>query len=478
MRLFKLNLAPYLFGLMVIGGILACGTNDIHDFDDKNRTTGSYYPTLIFPVDIPREEFTTQVLTGIDCEAAQISTLEFSFAVNGSSNGPHVYACRDHQAHIKGVPVGTDVRVDVYAYNENHAAVLYGFETTSIQAGEVTQGGDIEMIPVEDTQPDNENDNQVRDEDGDGFSPPEDCDDTNPDINPDAVEMPNNSIDENCDGQIFAASSMFGIGDGLNMEFITILVGEFDMGSPVEELGRRGDETRHRVRLTQDFSLQTTEVTQGQWRMVVNTAAINGLDPNPSYFRSCGDDCPVESVSWYDAQLFIRALNEMYQGRYVFRLPTEAEWEFAARAGSYDAFTNGPITATGCGIDPVLDRVGWYCGNADVNYNGCVDATRYGGPACAGPHSIEERNHNAFDLFDMHGNVSEWCSDWYEGTYSHPAEPVVDPQGPSDGTERVYRGGSWSNGTGLCRSAVRMVGSPGYRSRSVGFRLVCGQLGN
>lgn len=458
---------------MVIAGMLACGTNDGHDSGDRNRTTGSYYPTLIFPADIPWEDSSAQALTGIDCEAAQISTLEFSFTVNGSSNGPHVYACQDHQANIKGVPVGTDIRVDVYAYNENHAAVLYGFETTDIRAGKATQGGDIEMKPVDETQPpDNDNDNQSQDADGDGFSPPEDCDDTNADINPDAVEIPNNDIDENCDGLFNDTSSMFYIGDGLDMGFVSILVSEFNMGSPIEEQGRRGDETLHRVRLTQDFFLQTTEVTQGQWRTVVNATAINGLDTNPSYFRNCGDDCPVESVSWYDVQLFIRALNEMYQGHYAFRLPTEAEWEFAARAGSYDAFNNGPITATGCGLDPVLDRVGWYCGNADVNYNGCVDATRYGGAACSGPHPIEERNYNAFDLFDMHGNVSEWCSDWYEGAYSHPAEPVVDPQGPSDGTERVYRGGSWSNGTVLCRSAARMVGSPSYRSRAVGFRLV------
>jgi formylglycine-generating enzyme required for sulfatase activity len=474
MCFFRLNIAQYLFYLLVfILSICACGTDDTQNLENKIKTTGTYQATLIFPDDVPYKESIADALTGFDCDENHISTIEFTFMVNDSLHGPFKFVCQDHQAYIRGIPVGTDIRVDVYAYNENHAAVLYGFETTNIHAGQITEGGNIEMKPADENQPNQDDDSQVRDEDGDGFSPPEDCDDTNADINPDAMEIPNNTIDENCDGQFSGTSSIFTIGDGLDMAFINIFAGGFYMGSPVEETGHRDDETLHRVRLTQDFSLQTTEVTQGQWRMVVNRAVNNGLDPNPSYFTHCGDDCPVESVSWYDVQLFIQTLNEMYQGRYEFRLPTEAEWEYAARAGSYLAFTNGPITITDCGFDSVLDAVGWYCGNSDVNYDGCYDASRYEGPVCAGPHPIAEKNDNAFGLNDMHGNVSEWCQDWYEGTYSYTTEPVVDPQGPSDGTERVYRGGSWSNAATFCRSASRMVGSPTYRSRAVGFRLVC-----
>jgi formylglycine-generating enzyme required for sulfatase activity len=469
--LFKSNLIPYLFYLLAFSlGLYACGSDDSYNIENKISTTGTYQPTLIFPDHIPRKESFADAITGINCEANQISTIEFSFIMNDSSHGPHSFACRDHQAYIQDIPAGTDIQVDVYAYNENHAPVLYGFETTAIHAGQVTQGGEIEMKPVDD--------NQARDEDGDGFTPPDDCDDTNADINPDAAEIPDNNIDENCDGQTEVSS--FTLTD-LDMEFVRIPAGEFDMGSPLNEPGHQDDENLHRVRLTQNFYLQTTEVTQRQWRTVVNTAASTTLDPNPSDFINCGDDCPVDSVSWNDIQQLIIALNIIYEETYEFRLPTEAQWEYAARAESSTGFANGPITEIDCGLDPVLDAMGWYCGNSDVNYEGCYDDSETEGPTCAGPHPVAEKNPNAWGLYDMHGNVWERCQDWYEETYSYTTTgPVIDPQGPSSGTQHVIRGGSWLNPARVCRSALRIPSGedPNSGGNAVGFRLVCSPLNN
>jgi formylglycine-generating enzyme required for sulfatase activity len=463
MCLFKPKSTPCLYYLLAFTlGIYACGTNEPHDFKSNKNITGTYQPLLIFPADIPREESTAQALTGIDCEAAQISTLEFSFTVKDSPYGPYRYACSEHQAYIKEIPAGNGVRVDVYAYDDNHAALLYGFEMTDIHAGQVTEGGEIEMKPVEDN-------------DGDGFGAKEDCDDTNADINPDAPEIPDNNVDENCDGQTDV--SVVAI-DELNMEFVRIPAGEFDMGSSLQEEGRYDNENLHEVRLTQTFYLMTTEVTQGQWRTVVDAASNAALSPNPSYFADCGDGCPVERVTWNDVQQFIQALETRYHGIYEFRLPTEAEWEYAAKAGSDEASSNDPITIADCGLDPALDPIGWYCGNSGVNYEGCSDYSDSGGPACAGTHPVAGKNPNVWGLFDMHGNVSEWCQDYYEDTYTYTTQPVIDPQGPAEGDVRVYRGGSFYSVAVNCRLAYRGRGTPDLRYLGTGFRLVCSPLSN
>ena len=463
MRLLKHDLTSCLFYLLAFTlGVCACGADDTHNSGNQQSATGIYQSVLIFPADIPRKESTAKALTGIDCETAQISTLEFSFTVNDSPHGPYSYACRDRKAHIKGIPVGTDVRVDVYAYDDNHAAVLYGFEMTDIHAGRVTEGGEIEMKPV-------------KDDDGDGFGAKEDCDDTNADINPDASEIPDNNIDENCDGQTEVSAVTI---DDLNMEFVRIPAGEFDMGSSSQEPGRYDNENLHKVRITHTFYLMTTEVTQDQWRTVVNTAADTALAPNPSYFADCGDDCPVERVTWNEVQQFIQALEARYPGAYEFRLPTEAEWEYAAKTENNETSSNDPITVTDCGLDPVLDPIGWYCGNSDVDYEGCSDYSDSGGPACAGTHPVAGRNPNARGLFDMHGNVSEWCQDYYEDIYSYTTEPVIDPQGPADGNVRVYRGGSFYSVAVNCRSAYRGRGTQDLRYLGTGFRLVCSPLDN
>jgi len=247
----------------------------------------------------------------------------------------------------------------------------------------------------------------------------------------------------------------------LEAEFVFIPPGEFLMGIPETEAERDDDETLHKVRLTKGFYMQTTEVTQGQWRTIMGN--------NPSSFKACGDDCPVENVSWNHVQEFIKRLNRFIKGR-KYRLPTEAEWEYAARAGTTTAFANGDITETGCEYDPNLDAMGWYCGNSGVTYKGCIDATRREGSSCAGTHPVAQKQPNAWGLYDMHGNVWEWCQDWYWYD-SYPSEPVTDPKGPDAGSARVYRGGSWTYDARYCRSADRDYAHPAKRYYDLGFRL-------
>ena len=165
------------------------------------------------------------------------------------------------------------------------------------------------------------------------------------------------------------------------------------MGSPETELGRGEDELPHEVTITRGFFLQTTAVTQGQWKAVMGN--------NPSRFSPKGDDHPVESVSWYDCQKFIERLNS--SGEHIYRLPTEAEWEYACRAGKFSSCSEGEIIELFCDHDPNLDAVGWYCGNSD-----------------RATHPVAQKKPNPWGLYDLHGNVLEWCQDWY-GTY--PATP-------------------------------------------------------
>jgi len=225
------------------------------------------------------------------------------------------------------------------------------------------------------------------------------------------------------------------------MTFKLLPAGTFTMGSPSDELGRVSDEgPQHQVTLTKSFYMQTTEVTQAQWQAVMGS--------NPSSFWDC-PTCPVEMVSWNDVQEFIGKMNQRGEGTYA--LPSEAQWEYAARAGSTTAFYNGGITVTDCAYDPNLDKIGWYCYNS--NYKA---------------HPVAQKTPNAWGLYDMSGNVYEWCQDW-DGTY--PSGAVTDPTGPSSGSDRVYRGGVWYGNARLCRSAFRSCNSPDYRS-GIGFRLL------
>jgi len=242
------------------------------------------------------------------------------------------------------------------------------------------------------------------------------------------------------------------IENSLGMEFVRIPAGSFVMGSPESEKERdryeTRDETRHRVTLTRAFYLQTTEVTQAQWQAVMGN--------NPSRFQ--GANRPVEQVSWNEVQEFIRKLNQWDEGTY--RLPTEAEWEYAARAG----------TTTPFGIGNGRDL-----NSTQANFNG---NDTYGrgkeGVERAETKPVQTFVPNAWGLYDMHGNVWEWVQDW-DGAY--PTEAVRDPQGPSSGENMVLRGGSWYYLAKDCRSAIRLTESPenGYPENGysdIGFRLV------
>jgi formylglycine-generating enzyme required for sulfatase activity len=233
--------------------------------------------------------------------------------------------------------------------------------------------------------------------------------------------------------------------NSIGMKFVLIPSGTFTMGSPSSENGRGNDETQHRVRLTKAFYLQTTEVTQGQWYAVMGTRPWSGME----YVRDRCSDCAASYISWDDAQRFIKKLNEK-EGTNKYRLPTEAEWEYACRAGSTTMFCFG-------NSESILGEYAWYI------YNVFFDSReKY-------PHTIAQKKPNTWGLYDMHGNLDEWCQGWYEKNY--PTGDITDPTGPSSGTSRVLRGGSWRNPARFCRSASRGGVNPDVRNSRFGFRL-------
>ena len=226
------------------------------------------------------------------------------------------------------------------------------------------------------------------------------------------------------------------VSESLGLNFVYIPSGTFTMGSPPEEKDRYEDEKQYNVTLTEGFYIQTTEVTQRQWTAVMGN--------NPSFFQNCGDDCPVDHVSWNDVQEFIRKLNQQ-EGSDVYRLPTEAEWEYACRAGSTTRFCYGDD-------EKRLGEYAWFEENSDGR-----------------THPVGQKKPNAWGLYDMHGNVWEWCQDWY-GEYPHG--PVIDPKGPSKGSGRVLRGASAFNASWNVRSALRTNDPPDFRGGVAGFRIL------
>jgi len=247
------------------------------------------------------------------------------------------------------------------------------------------------------------------------------------------------------------------------------------MGSPSDEIGREADEgPQRRVTLTRALRMKATEVTQTEWRSLMGN--------NPSSFSSCGDDCPVEGVSWWEAAAYTNALSASSglpachvlegctgtpgSGSYScsqatfagpgcsgYRLPTEAEWEYAARAGTSGGTYAGTSAVTQCEQpNAILDPIAWYCGNAGL-----------------APHPVAAKTPNAFGLHDMLGNVWEWCADWHG---SYPSGAQTDPVGAASGSRRASRGGSWVNPARSVRAADRNGRAPDERSGALGLRPV------
>jgi formylglycine-generating enzyme required for sulfatase activity len=207
------------------------------------------------------------------------------------------------------------------------------------------------------------------------------------------------------------------------------------MGS---EKGLDNEKPAHEVTLTKPFYLGIYEVTQAQWKAV--------MGENPSFFR--GDDLPVDSVSWENCQKFLAKLKEKVGQGSICRLPTEAEWEYACRAGSTTGYCFGDDQAR-------LGEYAWYTANSDGK-----------------THPVGQKKPNAWGLHDMHGNVWESCTDWYDKGY-YAKGPAKDPKGPSSGAFRVLRGGSWHSTYAVnARSAHRYWNVPTHRSIPIGLRVV------
>ncbi len=234
-----------------------------------------------------------------------------------------------------------------------------------------------------------------------------------------------------------------------SMEFVLIPAGKFLMGIPDAEKIRDEDAPLHPVRISKDFFIGKYEVTQGQWLAIMNE--------NPSKFQDCGLDCPVENVNWFEVQEFIKRLNqtvaETTSAEIKFRLPAEAEWEYACRAGTETPFSTGQNLTTG-----------------QANYDGNYPYPNFpAGIYRDSPVKVGSFPPNPWGVYDMHGNVWEWCQDWY---CPYPANEVVDPVGNCDSGKRVIRGGSWYFNAESARSGRRYTHSPEDRGPSLGFRLV------
>ena len=228
--------------------------------------------------------------------------------------------------------------------------------------------------------------------------------------------------------------------NSVGMKLTLIPAGEFLMGSPEGEELRSPEEHQHRVRITKPFYLGVYEVTQAEYERVMGS--------NPSHFKESGLDAPVERVMWVDAYEFCRRLSAMpeeQQGGRVYRLPTEAEWEYACRAGTTTAWYYGDDQSD-------LPNVAWFDQNSGEQ-----------------THPVGKKAPNGWGLYDMHGNVWEWCWDWFEEDY-YESSPIDDPKGPSEVSFRVMRGGSWLGKLEACRSAFRGRYEPSSPYFNLGFR--------
>jgi len=246
--------------------------------------------------------------------------------------------------------------------------------------------------------------------------------------------------------------------------------GEFEMGSPEGEPGR-WDEAGPQQRVTVGHGVWRgeTPVTQGQY------AAVTGQ--RPSYFPHAGDQAPVEQVSWDECREFCKKLTELLrelEPGWTFRLPAEAEWEYACRAGTTSALYTGPLNILGECNGPELDPIAWYGGNSGVDYEGGYDSSdwkeKQHDHKRAGTHLVRQKAPNAWGLYDMLGNVWEWCEDvWHDNYKGAPSDGTA---WGGEGRRRVCRGGSWASRARFCRCAYRNRWVPGFRLYYLGFRLV------
>lgn len=238
---------------------------------------------------------------------------------------------------------------------------------------------------------------------------------------------------------IIAGSRPAPVANFIGMKFVLVPAQQFNMGSEILEAGRNDtNEPQHSVALTHAIYMGVTEVTENQFHAI--------MDSDPGAQPSSGNDLPMQRVSWHQAVDFCKKLGEKDPKRHTYRLPTEAEWECACRAGNTSQLSS----------DPPLEKFGWFGGNSDRRL-----------------HPVARKQANAWGIFDMRGNVAEWCSDRYAPDYgTKPMPTVTDPAGPKEGSTRVVRGGDFTMGANQCRAASRSGLDPLTSLPTLGFRVV------
>jgi formylglycine-generating enzyme required for sulfatase activity len=272
----------------------------------------------------------------------------------------------------------------------------------------------------------------------------------------------------------------------IGLTLVYIPPGTFQMGSPASEKGRQDDELQHEVKITRGFYLGTTEVTIGQFRKFVTETGYRTeaekdgkggwgfevpdkfLGPTPKYtWQSTGwdltDEHPVVNVTWSDSKSFCEWLGR--KEKKTYRLPTEAEWEYACRAKTKTAYSSGDDPESLAEVANVAD------GTLLMKFPGRTIPAIAAKDGYVFTAPVGKFRSNAFGLFDMHGNVWEWCEDWYAADY-YKNSPGSDPTGPATGSSRVFRGGGWYSPPGSCRAAARFWNEPTLRRFYLGFRLL------
>jgi serine/threonine protein kinase len=268
--------------------------------------------------------------------------------------------------------------------------------------------------------------------------------------------------------------------NSIGIKFQYIPEGEFMMGlSPGDSNGWEDEKPSHRVEISHPFYMGRYPVTKEEWTRV--------MGDKPFYFQNAGRTAPAEYISWNRVQEFLKKLNEMEsrdgsRGKAKYRLPTEAEWEYAARAGTTTELYVGKLERNGYWESKPLDRIGWFAGNAIASYEGAretdeiakLKGLEYYKDAPhkkIGTQPVGKKEPNPWGLYDTIGNVWEWCEDWFSEDYYGKSE-IIDPKGPNNGEKKVVRGGSWYNDARSCRVSDRYSSAPDLRNSTFGFRLL------